>query len=96
MDLFGRRSDYLHAVREIRLSEDVMIHVLNWYVLSQTSRSNGSRWHGGHSQVFPALEAIVWKCSDCSPALGYHKALPLREAAARFCFCKPSLRLIDA
>ena len=98
MDLFGRRSDYLHAVREIQLSEDVMVHVLEWYFLSRTfrSRSNGFGWHRDPSQVFPALEVIVWKCSDCSPALGQHIAFPFREAAARFCFSKPSLQLIDA
>lgn len=94
MDLLSRRSNYLHAVRKIQLSEDVMIDILNFYVLLDP-RSNGPLWRRDYSQVFPALEVVVWECDDRSSALGKHKALQDREEAARFCFCKPSLRLID-
>ena len=96
LSLLSRRRSYLHAVREIQPSEDLMIDILDWYTKYLYSRS--IIWLKSYVEVFPALEVIVWKCNGRRSALGKHRnnlESPIfREAAARYCFDNSNLRLI--
>jgi hypothetical protein len=97
MRLLCPRSSYLRAVREVQLSEDLMSYVLDLY--GHFRASPRSAWRGdidSCGEIFPVLEVIIWSCDNHLSALWRHVELQNREATARFCFCKPNLRLIDA